>query len=251
MIDLSAIEAMERAGVPAGQILAVVKEALLAQRVKARDKKRLQRERGPVSPGHRGQRGTAGDAPEPVEVRAAGDPQPLVSGDLVSADSHSKVTYIEKKEETLSLGSEERKKESTGDTRARAKPGCRLPLDFALTPERRTFALTLLPETRIQIEFDRFRDHWASSSGRNAVKRCWDSAWRNWCRNAVQFNGGFHGRLDGRRNDKSVVAAADRIIDQCGGPAAAASYVPGSAGPKPLRVDRNGSQAALRLLPQG
>lgn len=64
-----------------------------------------------------------------------------------------------------------------------SRPAIRLPDDFELTEPRRAFAVGegIDPDR----EFAKFLDHWRAASGANARKRCWDAAWRNWCRYAV------------------------------------------------------------------
>ncbi|WP_312795577.1 DnaT-like ssDNA-binding domain-containing protein [Tianweitania sp.] len=42
-----------------------------------------------------------------------------------------------------------------------------------------------LPAGEVRREADKFRDHWHSSSGRNAAKLDWDKAFQNWIRNSV------------------------------------------------------------------
>jgi hypothetical protein len=44
-----------------------------------------------------------------------------------------------------------------------------------------------LDGARLARELDQFRDHWTAKSGRDAVKRDWQAAWRTWVRNAVEF----------------------------------------------------------------
>jgi hypothetical protein len=37
---------------------------------------------------------------------------------------------------------------------------------------------------RVDEEWDKFSDHWAAKSGKDATKQDWFATWRNWCRNA-------------------------------------------------------------------
>lgn len=37
-------------------------------------------------------------------------------------------------------------------------------------------------------ELDKFRDYWIAVSGQKGIKRDWDATWRNWLRNAKQWN---------------------------------------------------------------
>lgn len=62
------------------------------------------------------------------------------------------------------------------------------------------------PDVDQDREFRRFRDHWLGSSGRNAVKVRWDTAYRNWMREAQD-------RLTSRpgRPAPRVTAADERL----------------------------------------
>jgi uncharacterized protein YdaU (DUF1376 family) len=80
---------------------------------------------------------------------------------------------------------------------------------------------------------------------------------RPWCNPATWLN---EGRWDdqpapevsrnGRHDEsKSILAAADRLIEQHGGMEAARAYVPGSSGPRPLALDFGPSPPDIRRLP--
>lgn len=40
------------------------------------------------------------------------------------------------------------------------------------------------PDVDLQAEHRKFADHWKAATGRNATKRDWNAAWRNWIRNS-------------------------------------------------------------------
>lgn len=79
---------------------------------------------------------------------------------------------------------------------------------------------------------------------------------RPWCNPATWLN---QGRWDDQpapevpRNGqgKSALAAADRLIEQFGGREAAAAYVPGSEGPKPLSLDLGPSPPRPKRISSG
>lgn len=52
-------------------------------------------------------------------------------------------------------------------------------------------------------------------------------------------------------NEKSVVTASDRFLERLGGREAAASYVPGSAGPRPGGVDSNPGKTGVQRISSG
>jgi uncharacterized protein YdaU (DUF1376 family) len=61
--------------------------------------------------------------------------------------------------------------------------GTRIPADWFPSADGVRFAEGLdVPQS----EVSRFRDHWLSAT-KNAVKKDWQAAWRNWCRNHVEF----------------------------------------------------------------
>lgn len=104
--------------------------------------------------------------------------------------------------------------------------GTRLPPDWKPSAADVEFALSLLQEDAVDVEVEKFRDHWHASSSRNAVKMKWDAAWRNWCRKAVEINsrggnhavdrrgGGFGG---GRGGGEGFAAFAARRARDAGG----------------------------------
>lgn len=91
--------------------------------------------------------------------------------------------------------------------------GSRLPADFELTAEDiehgRREGLT---DEQIRRELDKFRDHWASASGANAVKRDWHAALRNWFRKAAEGFGGALRTASGGRGspDGGLLGAYQR-----------------------------------------
>ena len=94
--------------------------------------------------------------------------------------------------------------------------------------------------------FERFRNH-ARDKGRLSAN--WPAAWKNW--QTSKYNDPQQQRGNG--NGRSALAAADKLIDQFGGPEAARRYVPGSAGPKigprEGELDLRSSSANNRKLP--
>lgn len=65
--------------------------------------------------------------------------------------------------------------------------GSRLPDDWELDHTHIEAAREIKPnwdDQRIKFEADKFRDHWHAKTGKDATKRNWLAAWRNWLRNA-------------------------------------------------------------------
>lgn len=81
-------------------------------------------------------------------------------------------------------GTEGNKETAPRLTRTR---GTRIPEDFAVTEAHRKWAKEQgLPSP--DSEVDHFRDYWLAKAGKNAVKLDWDLTFKNWLRNAAQFN---------------------------------------------------------------
>lgn len=73
--------------------------------------------------------------------------------------------------------------------RARSTPrASRLSDDWQPTIADLEFARTLLVHDCIPIEIEKFRDHYHSRAGPNAVSPRWSARWRNWCRKAIEIN---------------------------------------------------------------
>jgi hypothetical protein len=68
---------------------------------------------------------------------------------------------------------------------ARTK-GTYLPDDWSPTPEVVAQMRAQLPHINQELELEKFRDHWRSTT-RNAMKRDWTATYRNWIRNAAKY----------------------------------------------------------------
>ncbi|RTY75536.1 YdaU family protein [Pseudomonas veronii] len=69
----------------------------------------------------------------------------------------------------------------------KASKGTRLAKDWTLPEAWRTWALEARAElgsAGIDLEADKFRDHWHAATGAKATKADWLATWRNWIRNA-------------------------------------------------------------------
>ena len=102
-----------------------------------------------------------------------------------------------------------------GETRARSRPGCRLPDDWQPTFADLDFATSQLGRERTGVEVETFRDYWHAKAGHLAVKLDWSATWRNWVRKALQqarpppANGhGYHLSTRDQQKAKSDAALA-------------------------------------------
>jgi uncharacterized protein YdaU (DUF1376 family) len=62
--------------------------------------------------------------------------------------------------------------------------GTRLATDWTLPEAWREWAITNRPDLSVELEADKFRDHWHAATGTRATKADWLATWRNWVRNA-------------------------------------------------------------------
>jgi hypothetical protein len=53
-----------------------------------------------------------------------------------------------------------------------------------------------------EVELAKFRDYWIAVSGQKGVKRDWDATWRNWLRNAKQWDKGSPRNAFGKNGEK-------------------------------------------------
>ena len=69
------------------------------------------------------------------------------------------------------------------------KLGTRLPDDFTLTPDMRSWSAKNSPHVNQDREFERFCDYWRAKPGKDGRKLDWVSTWRNWMRTAEDRQG--------------------------------------------------------------
>jgi uncharacterized protein YdaU (DUF1376 family) len=65
---------------------------------------------------------------------------------------------------------------------SRAARGTRLPQDWALSDELRTWARSQRPDLDIDVTAAKFADHWHAKPGKDGAKLDWPATWRNWVR---------------------------------------------------------------------
>ena len=126
----------------------------------------------------------------------------------------------------------EKKEEEKREARKRS-PSPKIPL-----PENWHPMEELTPSEALELE--KMKD-WARDKDIRSAD--WFARWRNWKRRAAEFNTG-----NGNGRGRSVLEAAERIIEGFGGNEAARRYVPGSAGPRPLELDRGNGPSGPKLI---
>jgi hypothetical protein len=72
----------------------------------------------------------------------------------------------------------------------RTTRGERLPDNFVITPEMRTWAREKVPTVNIDSETERFSDYWRGVPGAKGVKSDWPGTWRNWMRRTQDDHSG-------------------------------------------------------------
>ena len=80
------------------------------------------------------------------------------------------------------------KERGANKSRTPAPRGTRLPDDFSVSEEMRSWALLKHPFVDIEAETEAFIDHFKSVAGAKGVKLDWLGTWRNWIRRSKQFN---------------------------------------------------------------
>ena len=101
--------------------------------------------------------------------------------------THSNATVTVERDIAEAEAEAEKMEESVATAPPTSARGCRLPKDFAVTPEMREWATCELPGLSVDRETANFRDYWAAASGRTATKRDWVAAWRVWMRKAAEY----------------------------------------------------------------
>jgi hypothetical protein len=79
---------------------------------------------------------------------------------------------------------------SGGGAREHARRrGTRLPEDFAITDDMKTWFTEKCPGVDGRRETEKFRNYWRAKSGKDATKVDWPATWRNWMLTAVERAG--------------------------------------------------------------
>ena len=90
--------------------------------------------------------------------------------------------YIDRDEEKKLKQEQEQEQEKR---ERRASPlGSRLPPDWTLPDEWRTWAEHERPDVDVALEAAKFRDFWHGKPGKDGRKADWQATWRNWVRRA-------------------------------------------------------------------
>lgn len=78
--------------------------------------------------------------------------------------------------------------------------GTRIPEGWTLSDENWNYASNqgLNPE-EINLETEKFRNHWLAATGQRATKRDWDATWRNWVLNSKKWGGQKNANHNGPR----------------------------------------------------
>jgi hypothetical protein len=86
------------------------------------------------------------------------------------------------------FSSSQEKKETAPKKGASATRGSRLPADWLLPEDWRTWTLSAFRVSphKVQLEADKFRDYWHAKAGSDATKVDWAATWRGWCRRGLE-----------------------------------------------------------------
>lgn len=108
-----------------------------------------------------------------------------------------------------------------GDTSGGARTqATRLPDEFTVTDEMRSWAEIKTPDVPVDYETEKFADYWRAQSGQRGTKRDWVGTWRNWLRKAQEDAGRRRPGQDDRSGPRSTrdqkFADAQRLKQQPG-----------------------------------
>ena len=71
---------------------------------------------------------------------------------------------------------------------AKKNKGSRLSPEWELSEDLGSFAEGMgMKRSEVLLEEEKFKDYWTSKAGASAVKMNWDSVWKNWVRNAIEY----------------------------------------------------------------
>lgn len=74
--------------------------------------------------------------------------------------------------------------------KAELKKGTRLPDNWTLSLADAAYAkLKGVPDSQLQIEAEKFRNHWTNKTGKDATKLDWSRTWQTWILNCCDFKG--------------------------------------------------------------
>ena len=234
-ICIATLEAMAAAGATVDVVIAAVKAQVSAESTRIEERRRKDAERQKKSRASRRIHVTPRDTADADQPAASSTPRAPQDDVLASSSLRSEnESASEQKEKsprtplkekhhtqgTLGLNIEGRE-DITGDARARGRRAYRLPPDWSPSLDDLRFARELLPAATVQLEVEKFRDHWHASNG--PPKRDWSAAWRTWCRNAVDFNQRRNGNGHGypRKGSGPHSHAANIAVELAGGAAGA------------------------------
>lgn len=89
------------------------------------------------------------------------------------------------------------------------KRGTRIPDDFPLTAEMRTWAETNAEWADVDREHAKFCDYWAAKTGQAATKLDWNKTWRNWLRRASDETPAWKRTTSNRPRELSQIYESD------------------------------------------
>jgi hypothetical protein len=89
---------------------------------------------------------------------------------------------------------------------ARGQRGTRLPVDFTVTDEMKTWFAANCPGVDGRRETEKFRNYWTAKTGKDATKLDWPATWRNWMLKAAENSPG--------RRPTPALTGANRHIDR-------------------------------------
>lgn len=114
---------------------------------------------------------------------------PARPADTPPSSSELTETHASSDELTETPPSEVKGSEVKGSRERPHKRGARLPDDFTVDAQMRTWARQKVPHVDIDLETLKFINYWQSKTGRDATKLNWALTWQNWMLRALEYGG--------------------------------------------------------------
>lgn len=124
-----------------------------------------------------------------------------------NSSANAKQEHTHARASPQSQSPSEEAQEASSGARKRAT---RLANDWWPTGENVEYALAKgLSLNRVNLEAEKFRNHWTAKSGRDAAKMDWDATWQNWILRALEAPNGH-----GRTRNETLEQRGERLAEQ-------------------------------------
>lgn len=138
----------------------------------------------------------------------------------VTHDVTPEKRLLETSNKKLETNKEEKERRDTSPKAPSQKKGTRLPDQFFLTLEMKSYAAEKRPDIDIKLETEKFCNYFRSAPGQKGVKLNWELIWKNWILNANQFTAAKSNRMSspliGKHDPDNVIDFKPTVCATCG-----------------------------------